>query len=458
MAAQYTLDFKDFVLSLKNRNFNSKEITDLKLPEEEFFFADKNWKSVTTLFKIKLSEANYNYIKNKFTLDRLGKVKIDRVTFHFQKSSKKPSNMNALGKKLADAGELATVQSLREKVEYPVDTKQKIFIENPEAFMAWKPTFTLTKEIIEANGIKILDYDIVHDATDKSKFTKCIEDFSKKVRKAKDSWNPADIFMIKKGERKKVEQTLRKIVNDFEGNSLISSFNSKIYQYYEEKIMFPISLKQITSKKAKWEPTNIPGRNAPKYFEISFYGLKLDFSLETKELGVFVFMNKDTKKKINIQVRGFPHGYTTAQTEIPSDGSKTGGRLGKVPTRVMDAIMASLNDERIKSISYFGKKPNYFSNFGDKEFKDVVKWYIFLAKQSEVKIQNPVKIEEYLRSTVELAKDNYDVASTLAIKIQALKIGYFFFKNRKNIDIIINKMILGAKKISTENGFFIKVY
>lgn len=458
MAAQYALNFKEFVASLKKQQFKERKIFLLKLPEPELFFADKNWKSKNTQFVTKVSEQNHIYLKRTLKLDKVDKVEIDGFTLKFMKSSKKASNMNALGKKLADAGELATVQSLSEKVESPKDTKQKIFIDNPEAFIAWKPTFTLTKEIIEAQGIKINNFDVIHDATDKSDFTKIIEDFTKKIRKAKDSWNPADIFMVKKTNKKEIVSTLRTIVDSYEGDTLAAAFNAKIYQYYEDQVLYPISLKQVTAKKAKWELTNVPGRLAPKYYEIGFDGLKLDFSLNTKELGVFVFLNKDTKKKINLQVRGFPHSYTVAQTEITSDGSKTGGRLGKVPTSVVDAIMGSFDDSRIKSISYFGKKPNYFDKFGANEFKETVKWHNFLVKQTEVRVENPVKIEEYLRTTIEIAKDDQDVAAILAIKIQALKIGYFFYNNRKDVDTIINKMILGAKKISTDNGFFIKVY
>jgi hypothetical protein len=59
------------------------------------------------------------------------------------------------------------------------------------------------------------------------------------------------------------------------------------------------------------------------------------YLLKAKKIGLFTFNNTDTKKQINMQVRGFPHGYGTAQTEITSDGTPTGGRLGKVSTKVV---------------------------------------------------------------------------------------------------------------------------
>ena len=44
------------------------------------------------------------------------------------------------------------------------------------------------------------------------------------------------------------------------------------------------------------------------------------------------------------------------------------------------------------------------------------------------------------------------------MKIQGLKMMHFFVTNEKNISTIMNKMINGAKKISDDNGFFIKIY
>ena len=53
---------------------------------------------------------------------------------------------NALGKALADAGELATVMSLRKDIKTAKDTKQSIFLNNPDAFSDWYDTFQLTSK------------------------------------------------------------------------------------------------------------------------------------------------------------------------------------------------------------------------------------------------------------------------------------------------------------------------
>ena len=77
---------------------------------------------------------------------------------------------NALGKALADAGELATVMSLQKNIKTAKDTGQSIFANNPEAFSDWYKTFQLTKPAVKKIVGSLNNYDIIHDATDKSEF------------------------------------------------------------------------------------------------------------------------------------------------------------------------------------------------------------------------------------------------------------------------------------------------
>lgn len=366
---------------------------------------------------------------------------------------------NSLGKKLADAGELATVLSLTKDIKSPSDTEQNLFVENPDAFLAWLPTFQYTKvaisKIVKGN---ISSYDILHDATDKSDFSKVISSFCKKVKIAKDSWNPADIFMIKRGHLKSITTELEHIVNNFEiSDNLITIFNNKIYEFYLDEILYPISLKQLVTEKATIEYTNEPGKIQISHYNIAIHNINCNLGPDGKEIGLFTFKNNNTNKLINLQVRGFPHSYGTAQTEITSDGTPTGGRLGKISTSIIDSIMAAYNDERIKSISYFGKAPKYFSEFDENKINDVYDWYTTVISNNNVKNQNKITKIEF-KNLIQEAKGNIGLAENLCMKIQGLKMMYFFIKNENKLSDIMNKMINGAKKISNDNGFFIKVY
>lgn len=366
---------------------------------------------------------------------------------------------NSLGKALSDAGELATVMSLTKEINSPKDTGQKLFENDVDAFNDWIITFKHTKEAIESFiGGKMGDYVILHDATDKTEFKKIITDFCKKIKIPKDSWNPADIFLIRKRAQKQVINRLRGIVDNFSiQDGLVDIFNNELYRMFEKKLVYPISLKQLVSPKAKIEYNNKPGKSKIADYNIEIDHFNCNLSADGKEIGLFIFSNTDTKKKISMQVRGFPHGYGTAQTEITSDGTPTGGRLGKVPTYIIDRVFAEFGEERIKSIGFFGDKRMPFSKFDDKTKKEIFDWYKTVVKHPKAKDQNPLKFEDF-EQLIEASKNDGQVAAAMCQKIQGLKLMYIFVKHAKDVRLMMNKMINGAKKISSDNGFFIKVY
>ena len=381
-------------------------------------------------------------------------IEIDKAPF----SGMGGTSRNTLGKALADAGELATVMSLQKKIETAKDTKQSIFEKNPDAFSDWYNTFQLTKPAVVKIVGSLTNYEIIHDATDKSDFTSTIDKFVKKANLSKkDSWNPADIFVINKSKRKSVTDDLKKIVNTYDvSEGLVNMFNDKIYKLYEKKIMYPISLKQITAEKANIDKNNIPGTVKVANFNIEIAKFNCNLTSEGKEIGLFTFNNTDTRKQINMQVRGFPHSYGVAQTEITSDGTPTGGRLGKVSTKVVDNIMGLYNDARINSIRYFGT-PKPFSDFDENKCKEVYGMYETVIKESKVKNEKNISYKEF-KKLIEVAKSKRSIAENMVMKIQGLKIMHFFVKNKKDLSTIMNKMINGAKKINPNNGFFIKIY
>ena len=426
----------------------------------------KKTKDIDMLEKVQTNFQKYNkilYPNNKYAkyapIFTDGKkyftfIEIDKAPF----SGKGGGSRNVLGKALADAGELATVMSLSKKIETAKDTKQSIFEKNPDAFSDWYKTFQLTKPAVVKIVGSLTNYEIIHDATDKSDFTSTIDNFVKKAKiSKKDSWNPADIFVINKSKRKSVTDALKKIVDSYDvSEGLINIFNDKIYKLYEKKIMYPISLKQITAEKANIDKNNVPGTIKAADYNIEIAKFNCNLTPEGKEIGLFTFNNTDTKKQINMQVRGFPHGYGTAQTEITSDGTPTGGRLGKVSTKVVDSVMSLYNDARISSIRYFGT-PKPFSDFDENKCKEVYGMYETVIKEPKVDEGKKLSYKEFDK-IIMTAKKDMKIAENMVMKIQGLKIMHFFIKNKKNLSTIMNKMINGAKKINPDNGFFIKIY
>jgi len=439
-----------------------KKGTKIKVKDGKSYLFKKN-KDIDDLEKVQTDYSKYkkilypndkpafifNYGKNAY----FRFTDIDKAPF----SGMGGQSRNALGKALADAGELATVMSLQKDIKTAKDTKQSIFVNNPEAFSDWYKTFQLTKPAVINIVGSLNNFDIIHDATDKSEFTKTITAFLSKANiSKKDSWNPADIYVIKKDKRTDIIKEMEDIVETYDiSDGLVTMFNNKLYEFYNQKILYPISLKQIIAEEANVDYANIPGTIKVSNYKIEIEKFNCDLTTEGKEIGLFTFMNKDTKKKILMQVRGFPHGYGTAQTEITSDGSLTGGRLGKVSTKVVDSVMSQYKDARINSIRYFGT-PKPFSNFDENKIKETYDMYETVIKES--KVYNVKKISKIEFKNILAATSNMEIAKTMAMKIQGLKIMHFFVKNKKDLSGIMNKMINGAKKISDSNGFFIKIY
>ena len=392
----------------------------------------------------------FNYGKNAY----FRFVDIDKAPF----SGMGGQSRNTLGKALADAGELATVMSLQKDIKTAKDTGQSIFKNNPDAFADWYNTFQLTKPAVKKIVGSLNNYNIIHDATDKSEFTKTITSFIKKSKIGNaNSWNPADIYVIKKSKRADIIKEMKEIVETYDtSDGLVNMFNNKMYKFYTDKQMFPISLKQITAEKANVDYTNVPGTVVVANYNIEIAKFNCNLTTEGKEIGLFTFLNKDTKRQISLQVRGFPHSYGTAQTEITSDGTPTGGRLGKIPTKVVDSVMSQYKDARINSIKYFGT-PKPFSNFDKDKIKETYEMYETVIKDSKVFNEKKISKKDF-EKTIDIAKKDMDIAKNMVMKIQGLKIMHFFVKNKKELSGIMNKMINGAKKISDSNGFFIKIY
>ena len=439
-----------------------KKGTPIKVKDGKSYKFEKT-KDIEMIEKVQTNYSKYSkilYANSKFEpIFKEGKkyftfTDIDKAPF----SGMGGQSRNALGKKLADAGELATVMSLQKNIKTAKDTGQSIFVNNPDAFADWYNTFQLTGPAVKKIVGSLTNYVIIHDATDKSNFGTTITEFIKKAKLGNsNSWNPADVYIIKKSAKDKIIKDMKKIIDTYDtSDGLVNMFNDKLYKLYTSKQMYPISLKQIISEKANIDYTNKPGTVKVANFNIEIAKFNCNLTTEGKEIGLFTFTNKDTRKQINLQVRGFPHGYGTAQTEITSDGTPTGGRLGKIPTKVVDSVMSQYKDARINSIRYFGAgKP--FSDFDESKCKETYKMYQTVIKNSKVNNEKKLSYEDFEKS-IKIAKKDMDVAENMVMKIQGLKIMNFFITNEKDLSAIMNKMINGAKKVSDTNGFFIKIY
>lgn len=366
-------------------------------------------------------------------------------------------NLNSLGKKLANAGELATVKAIElfsvgKSIKNPEDTGQKLFMDNIDAYLAWKNTFDLTPKILsKLTKYPLKSYTVYHDAS-RTDFSSVINSLVKIRGGSKDSWNPADIWVIKSDKYRMIKKALTSITSSKrKPEVIVQLFNTMIIKFYNKGWFYPVSLKQITSSSGNREFNNLDIKELHLYnFEIDKIPSDFDYDIakekfKTKEIGVFSFTNKDTNKKLLFQVRGFPHGFTIVQTEITTSGEKTGGRVGKVPTPIVDKVFAKYSEQRIKSTKEF-------KNF-DLTDKDIDKY-----KEMYSVISKDKQFDTYINSWVTKAQIDTQMKADLCVKLQGLIFASFLKEHEKNINEILNAFLLGAKKISADSGFFIKIY
>lgn len=419
------------------------------------------------ILKVHNSNLNHLNVLEKcgfvFSADsRHKKWSLNNLTYR-STSRKTAKSSNSLGRLFTDAVELTTILSLTNDIKYPIDTKQKLFIENPQYFISWHNTFQQTRPAVKKIVGNISQFEIIHNATDTSEMKKIIKKIVKKCKlyiSSKDVWCPADIFMIKKSEKSRIFKEFNKIIDDFDGENMLKQINVAIWNEYKNKNFYPISLKQITEKQAKIEYTNelTNQSNIPTY-DIEIEKFIVDMTAETKEIGSFIFKNKTTNKNIRIQIKTFPFEFRTVQAEIVEDGSKTGGRIGKIPVGVIDRVMSKFGHKRISSIDYFGSdgKNGFFTNFDNRLIKEYYEMYRKVIKHPKVSSPKKLSLQEF-SDLIDLGKRDEYAAACMANKIGALIFDHFFLENEKDISYILTEFINGAERIGKHNAFFIKIY
>ncbi len=363
-------------------------------------------------------------------------------------------NRRSMMSQIEDFGEIATIDSLTKKMEVPEDSGQQFFIEDPAAFKDWQNTFKQTKLAIQSFAKNSLDqYDFLHDARDKSSFNKVIKRFLKKSKMGKHNWSPADTFMILKSDFGKIVKELNYIVDSYDGNNLITIFNAKFFDYYNDGSLYSISLKKIDGS-YKTEFSNIPKENVD-FNELKIERFICNFKLDTKEIGTFRFKHKKGTSVV-IQHNQQPPGFSTTQTEIVNDGSASAGKVGKVPTFFVSNIMEEYGESRIERMTYFGTKRNKLQNFDSQKRKKAIAQYKVVSKYRGV--ETSLSYSEFKDLVMNAENLNDQELNNFVSKIQGLNMQYFFISNKDQITEIINRMILAAKKIGPNNPFFIKVY
>jgi len=299
----------------------------------------------------------------------------------------------------------------------------------------------------------------------------------------KDRWNPADIYMIKKNEEKKVMDKLKSITQSSDKNVNLVALNSYMKELVSSKTMVPVSLKAIATKtsKAKAELANMGGSsNKTIQFRVKpnsvkcilNMGHKNDFEFDTGEFAFDFYVGEE---EIHGQARNFQYSKARhlIQTDLTPKGRSGGAKLGKVSSVALDDFLKKVGLPRPSSAA---KDPN-IDEPGKWTETNIKYWIKYIEELSKLKIAgSPIDLgqlkvktkkgeeqgaEAVIRNAILWENETRSAAGRFSSKLIGLRWAYTWalIEKKGMMDEWLKTLYYGAKKeFGEKNGPFLKIY
>ena len=277
--------------------------------------------------------------------------------------------------------------------------------------------------------------------------------------RTKDSWNPADIYLVKKSQKNQIQNKIKSI-GDMSGpkEAKLDSLNEYMRSEFIKRNLIGVSLKKL-GKSAKLEETNVKGNQVEK-IEMVKNSLRCDLDLNTKgefNTGELAFQIKVDKALVNVQVRAFSGGVRES-TQMDMTGSGAAAKLGKVSSReAIDPYLAKNQLKRRMGTDI--PKVGAFTKATINEY---------LAEQQKLSryriagmVTNfgKVKWETSFKKARGLEVSNNRTASQLSSKLQCFQWINILYQldRKKKLNEFLNVLYYGAKKQYATAGPFLKI-
>lgn len=275
----------------------------------------------------------------------------------------------------------------------------------------------------------------------------------------KDSWNPADIYIVKKDKKNIIEKKLKSIGNmKAEKSNKLDALNDYMKDLFVKKFLVGISLKKL-GKTVKLEETNITGNKLQK---ITLVKDSIDCNLDLDTKGEFatgelsLALNVDGSI-VNVQVRAFSGGERES-TQMDMTGSGAAAKLGKVSSReAIDPFLSKYGLSRrmgsnIPKVGAFTADDVKFYENEQKRLKS------YSIMKTRVQFGRTNWSTTFAKARA-FEQDNNRTASQLSAKLQCFQwIEIFKILDSKNVlNEFLNVLYYGAKKQYASAGPFLKI-
>jgi len=220
----------------------------------------------------------------------------------------------------------------------------------------------------------------------------------------KDSWNPADIFLIK--QQNVFRDRIKKELAGPSGTQTIKELNAIMRSMFKKREIVGISLKKISNKVAQYEEINVDNefykrleqKSGDFSLKLGKVILKLDLDkdkFKTKDSNIFLYdgTNKEIAK---YQLKGNTTSRLSNLVFEPVEKAAGSARLGKAPLQLVAKLAAfydkSIYNATTKDNANYPKDKMQFT----KRQKEYEKMYDRLSKNSLVKEMGVKSKTEFL--------------------------------------------------------------
>lgn len=191
----------------------------------------------------------------------------------------------------------------------------------------------------------------------------------------KDSWNPADIWLVNDLEKNK--KALEKA-----SKKPIEQMNAVLRKMFKDKAIVGISLKKMSGKTALWEKVNIKGADLEPKNNYAFILKSIKSKLSLKGNKLFdstdtVIVIEDSNNTINFQLRQNSPGISNLKFEATIKGASA-ARAGKVPLDMLSSVTkGTYGFELMNEHKHYPKTTEDF-------VKDKKKWIGYFKKAKSI--------------------------------------------------------------------------
>ena len=278
--------------------------------------------------------------------------------------------------------------------------------------------------------------------------------------RAKDNWNPADIYIVKK----RIEPTIVREIKDIGNLSIdkelrLDALNEYMRERFITKDLIGISLKKL-GKRARLEETNVKKIEPVKDIKLVSDSIRVDLDLNDDDefvTGEMAFSINVKGANVNVQIRAFSGGEReSTQMDMTETGATA--KLGKVSSIV--AI-----DPYLKRLGLKRRMGSSLPKVGRWTPGQINTYVVEHSKIKDKRIDgNKIywgnnKWENTLKRAIMIEHDNPRTASQLSAKLQCfqwVKILQTIDKAGK-LQEFLTILYYGAKKQYDTAGPFLKI-